>query len=428
MDLRYVDSFIRSSVDVIREMVGLETEKGDVYVMMGKESLGGVSIFLRIEGDIDGQIIFDLPMEMANEIGKRLVGINLGDGDGDGDEGRDEDKENANLFKSALKELGNTISGNAIMNLEEEEYHCTIGVPKFHIGSRTRLTSPYLKTVVIEMRTSLGNFLINLVNKRKEYGGEVNVLLINIDSGFEEDIGLDLISKGFCVEKADSLGGGVEILKKKGVDFIVMDVDWISESFEVVMGWIRQESKEEEVKVILHSYNRDLKFLKSMRDLGVNGYILKSLNSEQRSGKLEEILRRLGVDCGVEREGMVLRGVCGIGYVLRLGLEGGMIEGDVMELGLRHVIFKFNGLGYGLMAGRRVEGIELDLKGVRIICNGVVESVESVESLVESLIEEGGREVRVRLIEWEERFLGLMVRVIFEYFNRGDGGVIDGGF
>ncbi|MDH4129603.1 MAG: chemotaxis protein CheX, partial [Spirochaetota bacterium] len=158
MDLRYINPFVASAVSVINEVVGLKATKKQIYIAKGKESQGGVSIFFNIKGDVEGQIIFDLPPGISTAIAQEMIGLHLDD--------VDKNLEQKDLLKSAITELGNMISGTAITKLEEHQYNCDITPPQVYVGPKARLTHPNMSTIVIEMNTNIGDFSINLVNKK----------------------------------------------------------------------------------------------------------------------------------------------------------------------------------------------------------------------------------------------------------------------
>ncbi len=298
MDLRYINPFVASAVSVIDQAVGITARKKQIYIAKGKESLGGVSIFFNIIGDVEGQIIFDLPPGISTVIAKEMVGLNL-------QEVVDDD-ENKELFKSAITELGNMISGNAITRLEEHKFNCDITPPQVYVGPKTKLTHPSMSTIVIEMNTVVGDFSINLVNKKDHYLDSIHMLAIKLTESLTIDLVHEFLPKGFYVYSCQDIESwGKYYLREKKIDFVLIDIDPFAEKIEDSINDMRAISKNENTKFILYSSIKDPEFLKRVQQTAVSGFLLKGMNLAQLMGKLQNIFSRLGVNVSERRKQVI---------------------------------------------------------------------------------------------------------------------------
>lgn len=398
MDLRYINPFVASAVTVIKEAVGVTAKKKQIYIAKGKESLGGVSIFLNIIGDVEGQIIFDLPPGISTVIAKEMVGLNLKE--------VIEDQEHKDLFKSAITELGNMISGMAITKLEEHKYDCDITPPKVYVGPKTKLTHPSMSTIVIEMVTNVGDFSINLVNKKDHYLDNIKVLSVCCPDDLMQEFAHDFIPRGFYIYSCKDLEtSGKYYLKKEKIDFVFIDADIFANELENTISDIRNTSINEKTKIVLFSDKKDPAFLKRIQQIAVSGYILKELNAPQIIAKFQAILARLGVkvserrkliNCEIQKEDH---------YKINIQLpdEKDKITGDIVQLGVGGLVFTPENEEKLILFNEQMDlkEVSVNLKGKFVLLDAVVTDVKDGQ-------------VAIRYTSIKEKFVHLLTEIVFD--------------
>lgn len=150
----YINPFITSSIKIIKETTGLKVAKNNIRVVKGKVSLGGVGIILDIIGDVEGKVVFEFGRGMTIRLSSRMIEHSLIK--------FDNPQEFKKLLESAITELGNLISGRAITILEARGFKCDITPPQIFFGKGIPLIPGVEETIVIELRTLFGEFMINL--------------------------------------------------------------------------------------------------------------------------------------------------------------------------------------------------------------------------------------------------------------------------
>lgn len=398
MDLRYINPFVASAVTVIKEAVGVTAKKKQIYIAKGKESLGGVSIFLNIVGDVEGQIIFDLPPGISTVIAKEMVGLNLKE--------VIEDQEHKDLFKSAITELGNMISGMAITKLEEHKYDCDITPPKVYVGPKTKLTHPSMSTIVIEMVTNVGDFSINLVNKKDHYLDNIRILSVACPDELMQEFAHDFIPRGFYIYSCNDLEtSGKYYLKKEKIDFVFIDADLFSENLENTLEDIRNTSINEKTKIILLSNKKDPVFLKRIQQLAVSGYILKELSPPQIIAKFQAILARLGVKVSERRKQITSEVTPEDKFKINIQLDEltNKISGDINELGVGGLLFTPENEEdvHRFDEHMDLKGVSVNLKGRFVLLDAVVTGIK-----------EG--QIALRYTSVKEKFLHLLTEIVFD--------------
>ncbi len=397
MDLRYINPFVASAVSVIQEAVGINAKKKQIYIAKGKESLGGVSIFLNIKGDVEGQIIFDLPPGIATVIAKEMIGLNLKE--------VVEDDEQKELFKSAITELGNMISGTAITRLEEHQYNCEITPPQVYVGPKTRLTHPSMSTIVIEMNTKVGDFSINLINKKDHYLDNITILAVKTSQDLVTSLVHEFLPKGFYVYHSDDFDAtGRYYLREKKVDFIFLDADFYATKLDSIINDCRDSSSREKPRIIIYSSRKEPDFLNRIKALAVSGFILKDLPLHQVMAKVQGIFARMGVKLSERRKHIISKVLPEDKFRLNLlhPKTSETIAGSLKEVGVTGVTFVPDeaGLAESFLEHMDVKDVQLNLRGKFIMIDGVISGRKDDE-------------VAIRFTSVREKFVHMLSEIVF---------------
>ncbi|MFH1737773.1 MAG: chemotaxis protein CheX [bacterium] len=143
MQVRYINPFIDSAINVLQQMAGLSSERGDLGLRDSVIPNHEVAVVLGIVGQVNGQVAYSMSQESAKEIASRMMGgmpVNTFD----------------QMPKSAIAELGNMITGNASAALEKQGIQCNISPPTLITGEKMKIYTAKLQTLVVPLRTELG--------------------------------------------------------------------------------------------------------------------------------------------------------------------------------------------------------------------------------------------------------------------------------
>jgi chemotaxis protein CheX len=143
-----------SAIDIIKQTTEIQVARKRVILKRGKKSSEGVGIILNLKGDISGKVVYEFSRFMTMRLSNRMlkVGqIEVG--------GKEEFKA---LLESAILELGNMITGNALGYLQKKGFDCDISTPRFYMGKDVDLIPFYFKTYAIDFSSNYGDFTINL--------------------------------------------------------------------------------------------------------------------------------------------------------------------------------------------------------------------------------------------------------------------------
>ncbi|HHY10684.1 MAG TPA: chemotaxis protein CheX [Firmicutes bacterium] len=148
MRVEYLNPFYQATGDVFRIMLNLEASRGDLSVVEELVPVSDANIVIGVTGDLRGSLLYSFPREMALEMVRIMSGMEMKDLDA--------------FVTSALGEVANIISGNAVTYLSQNGLACDISPPQIIVGTGNALSMATEKAVVIPLKTSIGTFEINI--------------------------------------------------------------------------------------------------------------------------------------------------------------------------------------------------------------------------------------------------------------------------
>lgn len=142
MKVEFIRPFMTAAMQVLEAELGSKVKRGELSVEDERGTTQDVTVLIGITGDVEGVVLYGTSTQVANAIVSRLLGM--------------EKEEFDPLSESAFAELGNVIAGRAAGLFEEEGIHCTISPPSVITGTKTCISSPSLRRLVIPLETDLG--------------------------------------------------------------------------------------------------------------------------------------------------------------------------------------------------------------------------------------------------------------------------------
>ena len=153
MKAEYMNPFIQASHDVFRLMMDLEPERGSLHVVEDLLPAKEANVLIGVTGMLSGYVLFSFPKDMMLEMVRIMSGMEVDELD--------------SFVTSALSEVANIISGNALTYLSQKEITCDLVPPQIMIGSGQAMNMVTEKALVVPMGTSIGEFDINLTLREK---------------------------------------------------------------------------------------------------------------------------------------------------------------------------------------------------------------------------------------------------------------------
>lgn len=148
MKAEYLNPLMIATKDVFQSMLQLAIEAGEVSTNEDHVATQGVNVSIGVTGDLRGVIVYSFPEEMALAIVTHMAGMEM--------------KTMDKFVTSAMGELANIISGQAMTHFTEEKYQCDIVPPQIFIGENMTLSMGKEEIHTTRLRSAMGDFSIHL--------------------------------------------------------------------------------------------------------------------------------------------------------------------------------------------------------------------------------------------------------------------------
>ncbi|NLM38716.1 MAG: chemotaxis protein CheX [Firmicutes bacterium] len=148
MRAEYINAFYLATQDVFRIMLDLETNRSGLRVTEELVPFLEANVVIGVTGDLTGSLLYSFPKEMALEMVKIMSGMEMDELDA--------------FVTSAMGELANIISGNALTRLSQQNYNCNIVPPQIMVGGGRSLSMATPQAIVLSLETAIGNFDITI--------------------------------------------------------------------------------------------------------------------------------------------------------------------------------------------------------------------------------------------------------------------------
>ncbi|MEN3000709.1 MAG: chemotaxis protein CheX [Armatimonadota bacterium] len=148
MKAEYINPFVVSAVEVFQMVLGTTPQRGQLSARKGIFTSQQCNIVLGVTGQLEGVIIYGMSIFTADKIASQMLGTPIRTFD--------------ELAASAIAELGNMISGNALTKLSGAGYRCNLSPPSIIRGTSVRISTLEIPTLVVPLVTEWGELEINV--------------------------------------------------------------------------------------------------------------------------------------------------------------------------------------------------------------------------------------------------------------------------
>jgi chemotaxis protein CheX len=152
MDVKYLNPFIKSTVETFRIMMKTEITPGAPMIKKPNTPISDISAVIGLSGDAQGTIALSFEQNIALLIVSKLLGVSIHE------VGQD--------LNDGIGEIVNIIAGYAKKDLTE--FNLSISLPNIIIGKHHTLNSPTNSpTIVVPFASNLGNFHVEVSLRTK---------------------------------------------------------------------------------------------------------------------------------------------------------------------------------------------------------------------------------------------------------------------
>lgn len=143
MKVQYINPFVNAAFSVIEMVMGGHPEKGALAMRPTVFTSQQCNVMTGVTGKIEGQVIYGMSLVTADQIASLMLGQPVRTFD--------------QLAASAIAELANMITGNAMALLSEAGYICDITPPSIIRGTNVKISMLDIPSLVIPIKLEAGD-------------------------------------------------------------------------------------------------------------------------------------------------------------------------------------------------------------------------------------------------------------------------------
>ncbi|MDR2797543.1 MAG: chemotaxis protein CheX [Treponema sp.] len=128
MRVEYINPFVESTYNILKEVLGTEVIRGSLYLKSATMAIQGVAALVGLAGDVEGRVIFDMTKETALAVAGAMNG-------GEKFTVMDE------MAKATIQELANMITGQAVTKLHDLGFKFDLTPPALFTGDNMEVSN-----------------------------------------------------------------------------------------------------------------------------------------------------------------------------------------------------------------------------------------------------------------------------------------------
>ncbi|NMB00786.1 MAG: chemotaxis protein CheX [Firmicutes bacterium] len=148
MKVEYINPFYQATIDVFRVMLNLEPKRGELRAVEELVPVAEANVIIGVTGDLRGSLLYSFPKTMALDMVNIMAGMQMTKLDA--------------FVSSALGEVANIISGNAVTYLAKNNLSCDISPPQVFVGNDSSLSMSTEMAIVLPLVTDIGTLEISI--------------------------------------------------------------------------------------------------------------------------------------------------------------------------------------------------------------------------------------------------------------------------
>lgn len=142
MKVEYINPFVNAAFSVLESVLGSAPTKGQLAMRPSVFTSQQCNVITGVAGKIEGQVIYGMSLITADKVASAMIGQPIRTFD--------------QLAASAIAELGNMITGNAMSLLAEAGFVCDITPPTIIRGTNVKISTLSIPALVIPIRLEQG--------------------------------------------------------------------------------------------------------------------------------------------------------------------------------------------------------------------------------------------------------------------------------
>ncbi|OQY40552.1 MAG: chemotaxis protein CheX [Spirochaetaceae bacterium 4572_7] len=153
MRVEYINPFVESTFNVLKEVLGTEVQRGELYLKRTTQPVMGVAAIVGLAGDVEGRVLFDMSMQTAIDLASAMNGETLPSLD--------------DLAKATITELANMITAQAVTKLYDLGFKFDLTPPAIITGENMQVSDMDVEALIVPMELTLGKIEVNVAIRER---------------------------------------------------------------------------------------------------------------------------------------------------------------------------------------------------------------------------------------------------------------------
>ena len=143
MRVEYINPFVEASFNVLKEVLGTEVKRGDLFLKSSTMQIMGVAALVGLAGDVEGRVLFDMTKDTALAVASGMNG--------------EEMKAMDEMVKATITELANMITAQAVTKLHDLGFKFDLTPPALFTGDNMEISNNLeVEALIVPMELSGG--------------------------------------------------------------------------------------------------------------------------------------------------------------------------------------------------------------------------------------------------------------------------------
>ena len=155
MRVEYINPFVESAFNVLKEVLNSEVKRGDLYLKSTTMSIMGVAALVGLAGDVEGRVLFDMTKETALAVAGAMNQEKFTSLD--------------ELAKATIQELANMITAQAVTKLHDLGFKFDLTPPALFTGDNMEVSNTLkVEALIVPMELgSIGKIEVNVAIRER---------------------------------------------------------------------------------------------------------------------------------------------------------------------------------------------------------------------------------------------------------------------
>ncbi|AEJ19110.1 chemotaxis protein CheX [Gracilinema caldarium] len=153
MRVEYINPFVESAFNVLKEVLNTDIKRGELYLKSTTMPVLGVAALVGLAGDVEGRVMFDMSKQTALAVASTMNGEQLSALD--------------ELAKATITELANMITAQAVTKLHDLGFRFDLTPPALFTGDNMEVSDHEVEALIVPMETPQGKIEINVAIRER---------------------------------------------------------------------------------------------------------------------------------------------------------------------------------------------------------------------------------------------------------------------